>query len=71
MGQMPFSEAPFDAATKAAATLALEDACQQLRGGEETDRATLMMVKLRILAALVEGERDPEKLRELAIQALT
>jgi hypothetical protein len=68
---MPFSETSFDEEAKAAATRALEDACKELRGhAEEIDYATRIMAKIRILTGLVEGERDPDRLKALAVQAL-
>lgn len=68
---MPFSETSFDAETKAVATRALEDACEELRGGvDELDPSARTMAKIKILAALVEGERDPEKLKAVAVETV-
>lgn len=68
---MPFSDTSFDRETKAVAARALADACQELSGdADPIDHATWTMAKVRILAGLVDGERDPEKLKVLALQAL-
>lgn len=68
---MPFSETSFDRETKALAERALCDACDELRGDAvNIDPATRTMAKIKILAALVDGERNPENLKAMAIAAL-
>lgn len=50
---------------------ALCDACDELRGDAvNIDPATRTMAKIKILAALVDGERNPENLKAMAIAAL-
>ena len=50
---------------------AVEDACAEVRtnGGDDGHIPRLMM-SLRIMAAVAGGERDPERLKVLALEAV-
>jgi len=67
---MPFSETSFDPDTQATLKRVMDEVCDEVRvdrdDAPETDKATRLMVVIRLVVAAVDGERDPEKLRHIA-----
>jgi len=50
---------------------AIEDACAEVRAtGGDDGRIPRMMMSIRIMAAVAAGERDPERLKLLALKAV-
>jgi hypothetical protein len=72
---MPFSEASYDAQTLALVTEAFEGAWHEVqtwypgRNAEDL-MTTRKMMALRIMTATKDGERDPERLKLIALRAV-
>jgi hypothetical protein len=72
---MPFSNAAYDPETLALLTRAFDDAWREVEAtkiaGETGDGAGIRTaLAIRIMIAANEGERDPERLKRLALQAI-
>jgi hypothetical protein len=72
---MPFSGASYDPESLDLLTQAFEAAWREVQAANpnqtEADLAiTRKMMALRIMAAANEGERDPERLKNLALRAV-
>lgn len=70
---MQFSGASFDAATLELMEQVFDDVCEQAHGlapGETWPDDVASAVAIRILAAVSEGERDQERLRLWALNAI-
>jgi len=49
----------------------MDEVCDELHGEVgEPDRATRLMVVIRLVAAAANGERDPDKLKHIARKAV-
>lgn len=68
LGQrMPFSETSFDPDTRATLKRIMDEVCDEIPHDTlEIDKATRLMVVIRLVAAAARGERDPDKLRQIA-----
>jgi len=62
--------AVFDEETLAAMTAAFEDALRELRLTDRSDPITAMVAQ-KIIDCARQGERDPARLRDLALKDLT
>ena len=50
---------------------AMEDACAEVRStGGDDGRIPRLMMSVRVMAAIAAGERDPERLKVLALKAV-
>ena len=50
---------------------AIEDACAEVRAaGGDDGRIPRLMMSIRVTAAVAAGERDPERLKLLALKAV-
>lgn len=50
---------------------AIEEVCAELRAaGEDDGRIPRLMMSIRVTAAVATGERDPERLKLLALKAV-
>ena len=50
---------------------AMDDACTELReAGADDGRVPRLMMSVRIMAAVAAGERDPDRLKLLALKAV-
>ena len=72
---MPFSGASYDPESLHLLTQAFEAAWREVQAANpnqtEADLAIMRkMMALRIMAAANEGERDPERLKDLALRAV-
>ena len=68
---MPFSHGAYNPETLAIMTRAVDDACAELRSENGDDgHAARMMMSLRIMTTVAAGERDPQRLRLVALNAV-
>jgi len=64
---MPFSETSFDPDTQETLKRVMDEVCDEVRDDAlEVDKATRLMVVIRLVAAAADGERDPDKLKHVA-----
>jgi hypothetical protein len=49
---------------------AMEDACTEVRAGGDDGRIPRLMMSVRVMAAVAAGERDPERLKLVALKAV-
>jgi hypothetical protein len=70
---MPFSDAVYDPETLAMMSRVLDDAWNELQSVNGTGTAAEMVrttMATRIMAAVAKGEREPSKLKLLALHAV-
>ena len=72
---MPFSDASYDPDTLALLARAYDEAWHELQimnfvGSGQDDAVIQKMLGIRIMAAAANGERDPDRLKLLALQAI-
>jgi hypothetical protein len=70
---MPFAGASYDPETLDLMTGAFNAACEELRlakGAEASSESVRTTMALRIMAAVDAGERDPVRLKHLALHAV-
>jgi hypothetical protein len=72
---MPFSSVSYDPDTLTLLTRAYEDAWHELQimnvvGSPDDEVAIRTRLAIRIMAAAREGERDPDRLKLLALQSI-